>query len=241
MTAPVSTPIADYGVLADGSTAALVDKRGSVDWFCLPRFDSPALFARLLDGDGGHWSIAPRGPREVQRRYAPGSLVIETTVTTATGTARLRDGLAVPSDGRALGRHAPHELLREVVGVSGSVEFAIELVPRPEYGLVRPLLRIVDGGARTFGGPNQFAVRAPVPLTGEDGSATARMRVQAGQRYGFALAWGPPEYPAPAPTEPDRVGARLDDTVEAWRGWEAEHDLYRGPHRERVRTSARML
>jgi GH15 family glucan-1,4-alpha-glucosidase len=239
----MSTPIADYGLLSDCSSAALVDRRGSVDWLCWPRFDSPALFARLLDPSGGFWSIAPTGRAEVQRRYLPGSLVIETTFTTATGSARLRDALGMPQGqrGDVLGTDPPHELLREVVGLSGSVEFEVELVPRPEYGLVRPLLRIVGGGARTFGGPNQFAIRAPVALRGADGSASAGLRVQTGQRFGFSLVWGPPEHPPPAPTDPWRVGARIEDTVEAWRSWEAEHDIYRGSHRERVRSSSRVL
>jgi GH15 family glucan-1,4-alpha-glucosidase len=239
----MSTRIADYGMLADGSSAALLDRRGSIDWMCVPRFDSPALFARLLDPEAGHWSITPAGRFDVSRRYLPGTLVVETTFTTASGTARLRDALAVPEGqrGHELGMAPPHELLREIEGVSGEVAFDVELVPRPEYGLVRPLLRLTDGGMRTFGGPNQIAVRSPVPLAAGESCVRAGLRVAAGQRLGFSLVWAPPEVAPPEPTAPGRVAARLDDTVEAWRSWEAEHDIYRGPHRELVLLSSRVL
>src|SRR5919198_3389973 len=84
-----SLPIADYAMLSDCSSAALVGTDGSIDWLCLPRFDSPAIFARLLDPDAGHWSITPAGPFTARRRYLPGSLVLETTFTTANGSVRL--------------------------------------------------------------------------------------------------------------------------------------------------------
>src|SRR3954466_15868417 len=86
-------PIADYGLLADCTSAALVDRSGSIDWLCLPRYDSPAVFSRLLDPAAGHWSITPAADFEVERRYLPGTLVIETTFTTATGVVRLTDAL----------------------------------------------------------------------------------------------------------------------------------------------------
>src|SRR5438874_9818263 len=89
-TAPVeaftSTPIADYGLLADCNTAALVGLDGSIDWLCLPRYDSPSVFARILDPDAGHWSIRPHGSFTSERRYLPRTLVLETTFTTDTGT-----------------------------------------------------------------------------------------------------------------------------------------------------------
>jgi alpha,alpha-trehalase len=242
-TRPLSTPIGDYGMLADGSSAALVDRRGSIDWLCLPRYDSPALFGRLLDPDAGHWSIAPAGDCRVSRRYLPGTLVIETSFTTATGTARLRDAFAVPAGqrGHDLGIRPPHELLREVEGVTGSVELRVELVPRPEYGLVRPLLRVTGERCRTFGGPNQFAARFPVPIEAGDASATASLRLRAGQRLGFSLVWAPPEETPPEPTAPERVPERIADTVSAWQSWEDEHDIYRGSHRELVLLSSRVL
>src|SRR5215210_2460399 len=178
------TPIADYGLLADCNSSALVNRDGSIDWLCLPRYDSDAIFARLLDPDGGHWSIRPAGEYMVERRYVPGSLVIETTFTTAAGVVRLRDAMAfAPGQrGHDLGYDAPHEVLRSVEGVSGSVELLMELVPRPEYGLVRPLVRVVEGGAKTFGGPNRIEVAAAVPLELRDAGLHAAFAVREGQR-----------------------------------------------------------
>src|ERR671910_3008952 len=129
-------PISDYGMLADCNTAALVDRAGSVDWLCLPRYDSPAIFAGILAPAAGHWSIRPAGGFEVERRYLDASLVIETTFSTDSGTVRLVDALAFAEGqrGHDLGLDPPHELLRSVEGVSGEVEMAMELAPRPEYG-----------------------------------------------------------------------------------------------------------
>jgi GH15 family glucan-1,4-alpha-glucosidase len=238
------TPIGEYGLLADCNSAALVGRDGSIDWLCLPRYDSDAIFARVLDPGGGHWSIRPVGGYRVERRYVPGSLVIETTFTTAGGVVRVRDamGFASGQRGHDLGHDAPHEVLRSVEGVSGSVEFVMELVPRPEYGLVRPLIRVVDGGARTFGGPNRIEVSSAVPLRLGDAGLHARFAVRGGGRLGFAMVWAAPERrDAPAPTAPEAVAARVEDVVGAWRSWEAEHDVYSGPHRDLVRHSARVL
>src|SRR4029079_7124964 len=144
-------PIADYGLLADCNSAALVSREGSIDWLCAPRYDSPAVFARILDPGAGHWAIRPSGPLEAERRYVPGTLVMETTFSTATGTVRLRDAMAFADGqrGHDLGYDAPRELRRGVEGVSGEVELVMELAPRPEYGLIMPLIRLEDGGART--------------------------------------------------------------------------------------------
>ena len=147
-------PIADYGLLADCTSAALVDRGGSIDWLCLPHYDSPAVFARLLDPAAGHWSIAPTAAdAEVKRRYLPGTLVVETTFTTPGGVARLTDAFAFKPGqrGHDVGHDAPHELLRLVEGVEGEVQLRLELAPRPEYGLIMPLIRLEEGGARTFG------------------------------------------------------------------------------------------
>src|SRR3954454_4901048 len=238
------TPIGEYGLLADCNSAALVDRDGSIDWLCLPRYDSDAIFARILDPDGGHWSIRPTGEYAVERRYVPGSLVIETTFTTATGVVRIRDAMAfAPGQrGHDLGYDAPHEVVRSVEGVSGSVELEMELVPRPEYGLVRPLIRVVGGGAKTFGGPNRIEVSSSVALELRDAGVHAAFAVGAGERFGFAMVWAAPEHrDPPRPTAPDAVAERIDDVVAAWRSWEAEHDVYCGPHRELVRHSARVL
>jgi len=241
--ATADQPIAGYGLLSDCSSAALVSRSGSIDWLCLPRFDSPSVFTRLLDPAGGHWSIRPASPSETRRRYLPGSLAIETTFTTESGVVRLVDVLAAREGqrGHDLGLDAPHEVLRAVEGVEGHVDLVMELAPRPEYGLVRPLFRRTEDGGRTFGGPNRMAVTAGVPVSIADSTMQARFTVAAGQRVGFALRWAAVESPAPMPTAASRVAEMVEDTLEAWRSWEAQHDIYAGPHRELVRHSSRVL
>jgi GH15 family glucan-1,4-alpha-glucosidase len=236
-------PIADYGLLSDCSSAALVSLDGSIDWLCLPRFDSPGVFSRILDPAAGHWSITPVVPFTTERRYLPGTLVIETTFVADSGRVRVTDALAFAEGQRAhdLGFDAPHELLRLVEGVEGEVALMLELAPRGEYGLVRPLFRAEPGGGRAFGGPNRLAVRAGVDTSVQDATMRARFAVKPGERVGFSLRWAPVEGAQPAPTTPERVAERITDTVEAWRSWEAEHSIYDGPHTELVRLSSRVL
>jgi alpha,alpha-trehalase len=239
-----SLPIGDYGLLADCNSAALLSRDGSIDWLCLPRYDSPAVFSRLLDPDAGHWSIRPVGEFTVERRYLPGTLVIETTFQTEEGVVRLRDAMAFAEGQSAheLGIDVPHEVLRSVEGVSGRVLLEMELCPRSEYGLVKPLFRQEDGGGRTFGGPNRIAVRAGAPAEVIDATMRASFEVSEGVVVGFAMRWAPPETAQPPePTAPQQVAARIDDTVEAWRAWEAEHDIYEGPHKDLVKHSSRVL
>jgi alpha,alpha-trehalase len=238
-----SQPVANYGLLADCNSAALVDRDGSIDWLCLPRYDSPAVFARILDRNAGHWSIRPNGPYSSDRRYLPGTLIVETIFTTDSGRVSLRDamGFAEEQRGHALGHDAPHEVLRGVEGLSGTVELVMELAPRPEYGLVKPLMRLEAGGARTFGA-GRLVVRSDARLYVENSTMSAAFDVAEGQRLGFSMRWAPPELrEAPEPTPSERVPKRIDDTVQAWRSWEAEHDIYEGPHRELVRLSSRVL
>jgi alpha,alpha-trehalase len=236
-------PIASYGLLADCNSAALVDRDGSIGWLCLPRYDSPAVFAQILDPAGGHWQIRPTGDYRIERRYLDGTLVVETTFTTPGGVVRLTDAMAFAESQRhhELGMNAPHLLLRHLESLSGDVELELEFAPRPEYGLVKPLLRATEYGGRTFGGPNQVVFSSGTPCALEDATMRATFTVRAGEQVGFALQWCPPEGPAPDPFRPDRVAQRIEDTVAGWRSWEAEHDIYEGPHRELVRLSSRVL
>src|SRR5260370_36394214 len=112
-------PIADYGLLADCNSAALLARDGSIDWLCMPRYDSPAVFARILDPQAGHWSITPASHYRIERRYVPGTLVVETTFLTDTGTVRLTDAMLFADGQRRhdLGLAAPHELARLLEGV----------------------------------------------------------------------------------------------------------------------------
>jgi GH15 family glucan-1,4-alpha-glucosidase len=238
-----SQPIANYGLLADCNSAALVDSDGSIDWLCLPRYDSDAVFARLLDPDAGHWSIRPVGSYTAERRYLPGTLVIETVFTTDRGQVRLTDAMAFAEGqrGHDLGFDAPHELLRSVEGISGAVDMRLELAPRPQYGLIMPLVRLEEGGARTFGA-GRLGIRSSVPLEVQGSTMLASFHVRESQRLGFSVRWASPEsQAAPMPTVAGDVAARIADTVEGWRSWEAEHDIYDGPHRDLVRMSSRVL
>ena len=238
-----SRPVASYGLLADCNSAALVGSDGSIDWLCLPRYDSDAIFARLLDPDAGHWSIRPAHSYTATRRYLPGTLVIETVFKTETGEVRLTDAMAFAEGqrGHDLGFDAPHELLRTVEGVSGDVEMRLELAPRPQYGLIMPLIRLEDGGARTFGA-GRVGVRSAVPLEVEGSTMLAAFTVSEGERLGFSMRWAwAGDRDAPVPTAADAVAERIADTAEGWRSWEAEHDIYEGPHRDLVRMSSRVL
>ena len=238
----VGTPISDYALLSDCNSAALVNRDGSVEWLCLPRFDSPSIFARILDADAGHWTIRPAGEYTTERRYLSGSLVLETTFRTETGVARLTDALAFADGqrGHDLGLGAPHEMIRLVEGVEGSVEFTFTLAPRPEYGLVRPLFRRTEFGGQTFGA-NRVFVRTDLDVEVADATMTGVFTIAAGEEQGFSLGWARVEDPAPTPTPPGQVAMRIQKIAAAWRSWENEHSVYEGPHKELVQLSARVL
>jgi GH15 family glucan-1,4-alpha-glucosidase len=133
-----SLPIADYGLVSDCHSAALVSRMGSVDWLCFPRFDAPSIFGRLLDDKAGHWSIHPTVDFTTARRYIDQTLVLETTFRASSGKAVLLDCLPVGKNerGHQLGAAAPHALLRSLRCTDGEMPFELEYVPRPEYGLV---------------------------------------------------------------------------------------------------------
>lgn len=240
---PPELPIAAYGMLADCHTAALVGLDGSIDWLCLPRYDSRSVFARILDPGAGHWSVRPHGTSTATRRYVPGTLVIETTFVAERGTVRITDALAFAEGqrGHAVGLEAPHEIVRLVEGIDGLVELDLELSLRPEYGLGRPLAELTAEGAVTLGGPDRFALAADVPLDVGDAVLRARFEVAKGEQRGFALRFAPAEDTRPQPTTARDVAARISDTIAAWRSWEAEHDIYEGSRRELVRLSSRVL
>jgi GH15 family glucan-1,4-alpha-glucosidase len=239
-------PIADYALLSDCTSAALVSRGGSVDWLCFPRFDSPSFFGRLLDDDAGHWSIHPRAAdADVTRRYLDGTMLLETTFRTTTGSAVLVEGLAVGRNalGHELGAGAPSVLVRRVTGVEGTVDLECEFAPRPEYGLVAPLLHAVAGGVRGRGGADVFALSSPVPHTIDEDDATvqARMTITAGESVAFALSHATSSQPPPPLWSPDEIAAALDDTAHAWRTWSDLHQRYEGPWEDLVHQSGRVL
>jgi alpha,alpha-trehalase len=236
-------PIGDYALLSDCRSAALVSRVGSVDWLCFPRFDAPAVFARLLDPGAGHFSIAPAGEFRARRAYADQTMALETTFTTASGTAVLTDAMAVGRNerGHDLGTGSPGVLLRQLMCASGEMDIEVSYAPRPEYGLIQPILETVPGGLAARGGAGRLLLSAPAAFDVDGSTATARLHVTAGQVTCFALAhgqlWGPPL----AAWDAGTIAARLADTLAGWRSWSAIHQAYEGPWRDLVHHSGRVL
>jgi len=238
-----TTPIADHALLSNCHSAALVSKAGSVEWLCFPRFDSPSIFARLLDDNAGHWSIRPVGDFQADRRYLDQTLVLETTFTTATGSVSLTDALAMGANerGHDLGGGAPTLLLRQLSGVIGRVELRLEYVPRTEYGLIWPLLTQIAGGIAGRGGADLTVLSAPVDLQIGTGTATGRFTVKAGQRLSFGLHYGQAGGQQPHLWSQDELERSLADTLAGWRSWSDLHQAYEGPWHDLVHTSGRVL
>jgi len=238
-----SLPIGDYALLSDCRSAALVSRDGSVDWLSFPRFDAPSVFCRLLDPSGGRFAIRPAGEFQSSRRYVDQTMVLETTFTTAGGTAVLTDALALGPDerGHQLGASSPGVLLRQLVCTNGEIDAEVSYAPRPEYGLVHPLLASVPGGLAARGGADRLLLSTPVSVDIADATATGRIRLAAGQAAVFALGHGQMAGPPLTPWTAEEITARLDDTVRGWRSWSAIHQNYEGPWRELVHHSGRVL
>jgi GH15 family glucan-1,4-alpha-glucosidase len=236
-------PIGDYALLSDCRSAALVSRAGSVDWLCFPRFDGPSIFARLLDEDAGHLSIRPAGEAEVSRAYLDQTMALETTFRTPTGVAVLVDALAVGRNDRGhdLGAGSPGVLLRRLTCTDGQVEMEISYAPRPEYGLIHPLLEVVPGGLAARGGADRLLLSTPIDLAVDGATAAGRFTLAAGESVAFALQHGRVWEPALAAWTQEEIAARLDDTLEGWRSWSAMHQTYEGPWRELVHHSGRVL
>jgi alpha,alpha-trehalase len=236
-------PIADYGLISDCHSAALVSREGSVDWLCFPRFDKGSVFARLLDEGAGHWSITPAGEAEVTRRYADRTMVLETTFKTTSGTALLVDALAVGRNerGHELGADSPHVLLRRVTCSEGRIELVLEYAPRPEYGLIHPFLSPEQGGVHARGGADVLMLSSPVGLDIDGSTARAHITLSEGESMSFALHHRLSWEQAPRSWSQEEIAARLDDTIEAWRTWSGLHQSYDGPWRDLVHQSGRVL
>ena len=238
-----SLPIGEYALLSDCHSAGLVSRDGSVDWLCLPRFDAPSVFCRLLDPAGGQFSIRPAGEFQASRRYVDQTMVLETTFTTERGTAVLTDALAMGCDerGHDLGSDSPGTLLRSLACTEGEIEAELSYAPRPEYGLVHPILFPLPCGLVARGGATRLLLSTSVGFAVEDATATATVRLTAGQTAVFALAHGDMAGPPLAPWTAQEIAGRLADTIEGWRSWSAIHQNYEGPWRELVHHSGRVL
>lgn len=166
--------IEDYALIGDLQTCALVARNGSIDWMCVPRFDSPAAFAALLGGpEHGRWTIAPRSePRAIRRRYRGDSLILETEFETEEGRVRVIDFMPI--------RTTVVDLVRIVEGIEGCVPMRAELEIRFDYGSIIPWVRSIPGGIRAIAGPDTIYYRADVPLRGQELSTVAEFDVTPG-------------------------------------------------------------
>jgi GH15 family glucan-1,4-alpha-glucosidase len=224
----MSTRLEDYGVLGDTQTAALVSRQGSIDWLCLPRFDSGACFAALLGHERhGRWALHPTVPvRQVTRRYRHDTNVLETELSCDGGKVRLID--CMPPRGRG------RDVVRIVEGVAGEVPFALELIARFDYGATVPAIEPDAGGLALVAGPNALRLRAGVPVTvGDDDIVRASFTVRHRQRVPFVLTWYP-SFEAPPPEVDPEVALR--DAEADSRRW-ISRCTYHGPYEEAVRRS----
>ena len=211
-------------MIGDCHTAALVSKQGSIDWLCLPHFDSAACFAALIGtADNGHWSISPSEPiRSIRRRYREGTLILETEFETESGSVTLIDCMTP--------RNETPDLLRVVVGTRGQVQMNLELVIRFDYGSVVPWVRRTDHGISAIAGPDKVSLRTEVPLRGEDFKTVATFMVAEGQKASFDLTWYPSHQSEPLPLNIDKA---IQDTQNWWREW-SDRCSYRGKWRDAV-------
>ena len=224
-------PIEAYAFLSNLHTAALVGNNGSIDWFCAPRFDSPACFAALLGTHKhGAWRIAPASDEvRVKRAYRPGTLILETEFTTPEGSVRVTDCL--------LPEHSPPRLLRVVTGLRGTVPMRMAMRVRFNYGGIVPWVLRRDGGLQAIAGPDGLMLHTDVPVRGHNLTTVARFDVEAGQQCSFLLSWFPAHEPAPRALDPARS---LSAASRWWRGWSSTC-TYQGAYASDVLSSLTVL
>ncbi|MEJ2323610.1 MAG: glycoside hydrolase family 15 protein [Nitrospirota bacterium] len=235
--------IEDYGYIADCHSSALVSKSGSIDWCCMPRVDSASCFGRILDWKrGGFCRIAPSTKFSAKRRYIDGSLILETTFQTRTGSSRLIDCFTM----RRGGEHSPHQqILRVVEGLKGRVRFGVDISPRFDYGAIKPWIRHYGkGGFSALGGRDGLLINGDIDLdVWERHHLRGSCDVREGQRFRLSILYrraedvdeGLPE--EPKPRELDR---RLNETIRWWSRW-SSRDRTGGPYSEYLRRSAAVL
>ncbi len=237
--------IEDYGFIGDTHSAALVSREGSIDWLCLPRFDSPACFAAILDPDvGGHWKIGPQsGEFTVDRSYRHESMVLETTFQTSTGSATLIDCLPLEeghdaADPRTV---APRDVVVRVIrGRSGSIPMTMEYAPRFDYGEIVPWMRVTGDGIEAIGGPDALDLQASVPLELDGPVARSTFEVKEGDAAYFAARYRRSHLASP-PLQVVRDCERfIQRTDDFWRRW-AARCTYKGRWRDEVIRSLLVL
>jgi GH15 family glucan-1,4-alpha-glucosidase len=219
--------IEDYAVVGDLHTAALVSTEGSIDWLCLPRFDSPACFNALLDTpESGRWRIAPAGAGEcTRRRYRHHTLILETEWETEEGAVRIIDFMP-PRDEVA-------DIVRIVVGLHGHVRMRGELALRFDYGHIMPWVRRDSHGLHAIAGPDSAYLVTTAPLRGEHMHTVSDFTVKAGERVPFVLTWAPSHVHRPRSVDAEKV---LESTEKFWREWAGQSKVT-GPYKDAVERS----
>jgi GH15 family glucan-1,4-alpha-glucosidase len=226
----VSRPIEDYAMIGDRHTAALVGTNGSIDWLCVPRFDSSACFAALLgDDDNGHWQFCPVGDYEVNRAYVENTAALQTTFTTDTGTVTLLDVMPTGDD--------RIDVVRRITGVKGTVRMRHEWVVRFDYGTARPWVRRrhedTDESAITaVVGPDKLVLRGPRLPRAADHRHEDEFEVRDGDILTFSMTWLPSHLRTPPAHR-----AHVDETIHEEIEWVARLDLSGVPHADVVRRS----
>ncbi|HEX6547724.1 MAG TPA: glycoside hydrolase family 15 protein [Candidatus Dormibacteraeota bacterium] len=237
-------PIADYGLISDCHSTALISRTASIDWCCMPRTDSPSVFGRLLDWDhGGFCAVVPQGRRfATTRAYIRDTMVLRTTFASRSGEAAVIDCFTM----RQGGRLAPHrQLLRVIEGVRGTVELKLLVRPRFDYGEVKPWIQHrAPGIAAAIGGSQSLLVSCDAELMGgSDHDLVSEFTVQADERVHLSLEWFPPEsleHEGPDRVTPASYDERLQETVEWWQNWAGRGGIS-GPDASAVRRSALVL
>jgi GH15 family glucan-1,4-alpha-glucosidase len=234
---PPYPAIGDYAVIGDCRTAALISRGGSLDWLCLPRFDSPALFAALLDHRrGGAFRVCPTARFETSRRYVEDTNVLETTFTTDGGAVRVTDLMPVAAEAEKERELGPdHEVLRVIEGLDGEVEMGVLCDPRPSYGAAVP--RPLDRGQlghRYEHGADALILRSEIPLapSADRPGLCGRARIRAGERRCQSLVYAHGE-PAVLPSFGAAADRRVRQTIRWWQGWIGRCQL-EGPHRDAI-------
>ncbi|WP_017198866.1 glycoside hydrolase family 15 protein [Arthrobacter sp. M2012083] len=222
--------IEDYAIIGDLNTAALVGRSGSIDWMCLPRFDSPACFAALLHTpDAGRWLLAPAGTPDggdcTRRQYREDTLILETEWDVDGGSVRVIDFMPVRDDAV--------DLVRIVEGVSGEVTMQMELVLRFDYGRVIPWVRHGDHGISAVAGPDSAYLTTPAPLVGRNKTTVSEFTVRAGERVPFVLRWAPSHEREPRRINPLHA---LEATESFWLEWIGRSEMT-GKYKEPVERS----
>ena len=215
--------ISDYAMVGDLHTAALVARSGSVDWMCMPNFDSPACFAALLDSpEAGRWLLAPTGAGNcTRRRYRPGTLILETEWDTADGSVRVIDFMPARDDSA--------DMVRIVEGLKGNVRMQGELLLRFDYGRIVPWVRRNEHGLSAIAGPDAAYLRTPAPLEGRDMRTISEFTVKAGDRIPFVLHWAHSYKPVPDRTDPEGALASTQRFWEQWIGRSEMEGKYKEP------------